>query len=160
MLRHLGAILLAASLLHVWGVLIFAGALGLADPFSETPPLERIYRLFVLSLTSGGFQVMAGWYLWRRGETVVSEAVPFGALLLVRRTGTGFLVVTTVIEVAAGIAVILQDLTILSLTSVVSLPLLTFGFLLFWFGAHLPPPSSKEQKRPVRAASDSSRRRR
>ena len=159
MLRHLGAVLLAASIFHVWGVVVFAGALGLTDPFSETPPLERIYRLFVLSLTSGGFQAMAGWYLWRHGEVVASEGVPFGALLLVRRIGTGFLVATTVVEVAAATSVALREIGVLSLASIVSLPVLTFGFLLFWLGVHLPAPASK-QKPAGRDAERASRRRR
>ncbi len=157
MLRHLGAVLLATSVLHLWGTVLQVGSL-IADPFSTIPPLERISGLFVLTLTRGGFQMMAGWYLWRHGQTVVSEAAPYGALLLVRRVGTGFLIATTVVEVAAAAAVVTQQWVVVEAMSVVSLPLLSFGFLLFWLGSRLPPPAPKEKKALARGANAASRR--
>jgi hypothetical protein len=158
-LRHLGAVLLAAAVLHLWGTILQVGGL-VADPFSEIPPLERVSGLFVLSLTRGGFQMIAGWYIWRHGEGVASEAVPYGALLLVRFAGTLCLVLATLIEVAAAFAVLTQDLILLEITSLISLPVLSFGFLLFWLGSRLPPPQPKKAKPEPRPARAQQRRRR
>lgn len=159
MLRNLGVVLLAASALHLWGVVLQVGG-AIADPFSEVAPLERISVLSLLVLTGGGVQALVGWYLWRRGEGVVAEAVPYGALRLVRLIGTGFLVGTTVVEVAAAAGVVLQQWVIVNAMSFVSLPTLTFGFFLFWLGARLPPPAPKETKRPASAARRAGRRQR
>ena len=160
MLRNLGVVLLAASALHLWGVVLQVGG-AIADPFSEVAPLERISVLSLLVLTGGGVQALVGWYLWRRGEGVVAEAVPYGALRLVRLIGTGFLVGTTVVEVAAAARVVLQQQwAIVNAMSVLSLPTLTFGFFLFWLGARLPPPVPKEKRRSASAAGRAGRKQR
>ena len=159
MLRNLGVVLLAASALHLWGVVLQVGA-AVADPFSEVAPLERISVLSLLVLTGGGFQALVGWYLWRRGEAAVADAVPYGALRLVRLVGTGFLVATAVVEVAAAAGVVLQQWAIVNAMSFLSLPILTFGFLLFWLGARLPPPVPKEKRRSASAAGRAGRRQR
>lgn len=157
MLRNLGVVLLAASVLHLWGVVLQVGA-AVADPFSEVSPLERISVLSLLILTGGGFQALAGWYLWRRGEAAVADAVPYGALRLVRLIGTGFLVGTTVVEVAAAAGVVLQQWVLVNAMSFVSLPMLTFGFFLFWLGARLPPPTPRERKGAASATGRAGRR--
>jgi hypothetical protein len=157
MLRHLGAILLAASVLHVWGVVLQVGPI-IADPFSSISPLEKLSGLSILVLTRGGFQMLVGWYLWRHGQRAASEGVPYGALLIVRRIGAGFLVATTVVEVIAALSVITQQWLVLEAMSVISLPLLSFGFLLFWLGTRLPPPASKEKKASPRGRTPTTRR--